>query len=58
MFSKLISRKSSGFEVLVTNNPHWQAPVLLYPKHNTRETKIEKVLHSVDWTYSRGILQI
>jgi hypothetical protein len=32
MFSKLIPRKSSGFEVRVTDNPRWQAPIPLYPE--------------------------
>jgi hypothetical protein len=43
MFSKLIPRKSSGFEVQVTNNPRWQAPILLYPEPDTGETEIEMV---------------
>jgi hypothetical protein len=43
MFSKLILRKSSGFEVRVTDNPRWQAPIWLYPEPSTDETKIKKV---------------
>jgi hypothetical protein len=43
MFSKLIPRKSAGFEVQVTDNPRWQAPIPHYPETNTGETKIEKV---------------
>jgi hypothetical protein len=43
MFSKLILRKSSGFEVRVTDNPRWQAPIPLYPEPDTDETKIKKV---------------
>jgi hypothetical protein len=42
MFSKLILRKKAGFEVQVTDNPCWQAPILLYPEPNTVETKIKK----------------
>jgi hypothetical protein len=41
MFSKLIPRKSSGFEVRVTDNPLWQAPIPLYPEPNTGETKFK-----------------
>jgi hypothetical protein len=43
MFSKLIPHKSSSFEVQVTNNPHWQAPILLYPEPYTDETEMVKV---------------
>jgi hypothetical protein len=43
MVSKLIPRNSTGFEVQVTNNPIWQAPILLYPKPDTSETEIKKV---------------
>jgi hypothetical protein len=43
MFSKLIPRKSSGFEVQVTDNPRWQAPIPLYPEPDTGETEIKKV---------------
>jgi RNase H-like domain found in reverse transcriptase len=41
MFSKLIPRKSTGFEVGVTENPRWQAPILLYPE--SVEAKMVKV---------------
>jgi hypothetical protein len=27
----------------VTNNPHWQAPIPLYPEPDTGETEIKKV---------------
>jgi hypothetical protein len=43
MFSKLIPRKSPGFEVQVTDNPRWQAPIPLYPEPDMGQTKIEKV---------------
>jgi hypothetical protein len=43
MFSKLTPRKSSDFEVQVTNNPCWQAPIPLYAEPNTCETEIKKV---------------
>jgi hypothetical protein len=43
MFSKLIPRKSSGFEVQLTDNPHWQAPIPLYHEPNMGENKIKKV---------------
>jgi hypothetical protein len=43
MFSKQIPRESFGFEVQVTNNPRWQAPISLYPEPDTGETEIEKV---------------
>jgi hypothetical protein len=42
MFSKLIPRNLAGFEVQVTDNPRWQVPILLYPEHNTGETKIKR----------------
>jgi hypothetical protein len=28
IFSKLIPRKLAGFEIRVTENPRWQAPIL------------------------------
>jgi hypothetical protein len=40
MFSK---HNSSGFEVQVTDNLRWKAPILLYSEPNTGETKIRKV---------------
>jgi hypothetical protein len=43
MFSKLIPRKSAGFEVRVTDNPHKQTPILLYPEPDRGETEIKKV---------------
>jgi hypothetical protein len=43
MFSKLIPCKSAGFEVQVTHDPRWQAPILLYSYPDTSETKIKKV---------------
>jgi hypothetical protein len=42
-FFKLIPYKLAGFEVLVTNNLHWKAPILHYPEPNTGEIKIEKI---------------
>ena len=43
MFSKLIPHKSTGFEVLVTENPRWQAPIPLFPEPDKGETGTEKV---------------
>jgi hypothetical protein len=43
MFSKLILHKLASFEVQVTNNLCWQAPILLYPESKTGKTKIKKV---------------
>jgi hypothetical protein len=43
MFFKLIPRKYSGFEVRMTDNPRWQAPIPLYPDSYTGETKFKKV---------------
>jgi hypothetical protein len=43
MCSKLIPRKSSGFEVRATNNPRWQAPIPPHPEPDTGETEIKKV---------------
>ena len=43
MFSKLIPRKSNGFEVRVTENPRWQAPIPLFPEPNEGETGTEMV---------------
>jgi hypothetical protein len=43
MFFKIIPRNSSGFEVQVTDNLRWQAPIPLCPEPDTGETKIKKV---------------
>jgi hypothetical protein len=43
MFFKLIPPKLSGFEVQVTDNPCWQAPIPLYPEPDMGETEIKKV---------------
>jgi hypothetical protein len=32
MFSKLIPRNSTGFKVCVTENPHYQVPIPLFPE--------------------------
>jgi hypothetical protein len=39
MFSKLIPHNSAGFEVRVTDNPRWHAPIPLYPEPDMGETK-------------------
>jgi hypothetical protein len=41
MFYKLIPRKSSVFEVQVTNNPRWQPLIPLYPEPDMGETEIK-----------------
>jgi hypothetical protein len=43
MFSKLIPRKSDDLQVQATDNPRWQAPILLYPNPETGETKMNFV---------------
>ena len=41
MFSKPNPCKLTGFEVHVTDNPCWQAPILLYPEPDKGETGTE-----------------
>jgi len=36
MLSKMVPRKSRGFETRVTENPKFQAPIPLYPEPGTR----------------------
>jgi hypothetical protein len=41
--SKMVPRKSRGFETRVTDNPKFQAPIPLYPEPDEIEAEVDKV---------------
>jgi hypothetical protein len=43
MLSKIVPRKSHGFETRVTDNPEFQVLIPLYPESDKTEAEVDKV---------------